>query len=57
MEFTVAYGQNQKRFFTGDNTAKSDIDKLSRPAERATRDMENLPAAVSLKPYAPLPGN
>jgi C1A family cysteine protease len=57
MEFTVAYGQTQKRFFTGDNTAKSDIDKLSRPAERATRDMENLPAVVSLKPYAPLPGN
>jgi len=54
---TIVNGQAPKRFFTGDITNKTQFDKLSRPAERATRDMENLPAAVSLKQYAPLPGN
>ncbi len=54
---TVSCVQAQKRFFTGDNTGKNDLDRISRPADRATRDMENLPSAVSLKPYAPPVGN
>ncbi len=53
----VSHAQTGKRFFTGDNTARQDLDKISRPAERATRDMADLPSAVSLKPYAPPVGN
>lgn len=55
--FIVSNGQTKKRFFTGDNTGKNDLDRISRPAERASRDMENLPSAVSLKAYAPSVGD
>ncbi|MDB5209716.1 MAG: cysteine protease, partial [Sediminibacterium sp.] len=53
----VSSAQTKKRFFTGDNTGKSDLDKISRPADRASRDMENLLSAVSLKAYAPSVGD
>lgn len=57
LQLTLSHAQTGKRFFTGDNTGKNEFDMLSRPAERATRDMQNLPPAVSLKQYAPIPGN
>jgi hypothetical protein len=53
---TISKAQN-KRFFTGDNTDENEFNKISKSAQRATRDMENLPTAVSLKQYAPIPGD
>ncbi len=54
---TLAGAQPAKKYFTGDNTGKKELDKISRPAERATRDMEDLPAVTSLKKFAPAIGN
>ncbi|MEO7768470.1 MAG: C1 family peptidase, partial [Ferruginibacter sp.] len=55
--FTVSNAQNEKRFFTGDNTDENEFNKISKSARRATRDLENLPVSVSLKQYAPIPGH
>lgn len=47
----------QQRFFTGDNTDATALERIARPAERATRDMANLPASYSLKQFAPPVGD
>lgn len=47
----------QQQYFTGDNTVSGDLERMSRPADRATRDMVDIPVAFSLKQYAPPVGN
>lgn len=48
---------NGQVFFTGDNTDETEFNKISKSAQRATRDLADLPPAFSLKEYAPVPGN
>ncbi|MEO6733506.1 MAG: C1 family peptidase [Ferruginibacter sp.] len=55
--FTVAKAQNNRQYFTGDNTDESEFNKISKSARRATRDLENLPPIFSIKQYAPVPLN
>ncbi len=42
---------------TGDKTTQTEFKKVLRAPDRATRDLAELPAAWSLKKYAPTPGN
>ncbi|HLK27193.1 MAG TPA: C1 family peptidase [Puia sp.] len=55
--FSISYAQTNKRYFTGDNTDETEFNKISKSAQRATRDLQDLPASVSLKQYAPVPGH
>jgi C1A family cysteine protease len=55
--FSFSIAQNNRKYFTGDNTNEIVFNKISKSAQRATRDMENLPASFSIKQYAPVPGN
>lgn len=50
---TIAQGS--RRYFTGDNTSETEFNRISKSAVRASRDLANLPEAVSLKLYAPAP--
>jgi C1A family cysteine protease len=46
------------QFATGDNTTAAEFDAILKSADRATRDLVNLPSAYSaLKKYAPTPQN
>ena len=42
-------------FGMGDNTSGSDFAKVLKAAERATRDLDDLPVSYSLKKYTPTP--
>lgn len=53
----AAIGQGNQQYFTGDNTSETEFNNISKSAQRATRDLDDMPAAYSLKQYAPLPGN
>jgi C1A family cysteine protease len=55
--FSVSKAQNIQKYFTGDNTDETAFNKIAKSAQRATRDLENLPSAFSIKQYAPVPGN
>lgn len=52
-----AAAAQERHYFLGDNTSEKELDQIARPAERASRDMENLPAAFSLKQFAPPVGD
>src|SRR5690242_7090499 len=54
---TAVLNAQERRFFMGDNTDAKELDRIARPAERATRDMENPPASFSLKRFAPPVGD
>jgi C1A family cysteine protease len=45
------------QFATGDNTTAAEFDAILKSADRATRDLINLPLAYSLKKYTPPPQN
>jgi len=45
------------QYATGDNTSEEEFEKILKAAERATRDLTNLPASFSIKKYAPIPLN
>ena len=51
---TAAFAQQRAM---GDNTSAEDYAKVLRSADRATRDLADLPSSYSLKKYAPAPGN
>ncbi|MCW3093223.1 MAG: cysteine protease [Ferruginibacter sp.] len=55
--FTVSQAQGGQRFFTGDNTDENEFNKISKSAQRATRDLSDLPSSASIKEYAPVPGH
>lgn len=57
IQMPVLKAQNNQVFFTGDNTDESEFNRIAKSAQRANRDLENLPPAFSLKQYAPVPGN
>ncbi|MEO7984228.1 MAG: C1 family peptidase, partial [Bacteroidota bacterium] len=42
---------------SGDNTSAAEFEKILRSADRATRDLLNLPVSFSLKKYTPPPQN
>ena len=52
----ISEAQNNKRYYTGDNTDENSFNKISKSAQRASRDMETLPSSFSIKQYAPPPG-
>jgi C1A family cysteine protease len=54
--FIISPAQNRKHF-AGDNTDETAFNKIPKSAQRATRDMENLPSSFSVKQYAPVPGD
>ena len=45
------------QYATGDNTSEEEFEKILKAAERATRDLTNLPTSFSIKKYAPIPQN
>lgn len=50
--------QGGRRYFTGDNTSLEEFEQIPKSASfKGTRSMEALPAQVSLKAYAPVPGD
>ena len=53
--FMTTNSQNRRRYFTGDNTSETEFNKIAKSAKRASRDLDNLPDAVSLKIYTPEP--
>ena len=53
----VATAQGSQQYFTGDNTGETEFNQISKSAQRATRDLADMPAAYSIKQYAPVPGN
>src|SRR5580693_8290861 len=60
--FTAAFyvsaninAQGNRKHFSGDNTDETEFNKIAKTAQRATRDMENLPSSASLKLFAPIP--
>ena len=53
----VATAQGSQQYFTGDNTGETEFNQISKSAQRATRDLADMPTAFSLKQYAPVPGN
>jgi Papain family cysteine protease len=52
-----AYAQTGRRYYTGDNTEETSFEQIPKSAERITRDLEGLPPKVSLRPFAPVPGD
>lgn len=49
--------QGGRRYFTGDLTDESAFNKINKVAERATRDLSDLPPVFSLREYTPSPGD
>lgn len=52
-----ANAQSNRRYYTGDITEEASFEQIPKSAQRATRDLESLPPKVSLRPFAPTPGN
>jgi hypothetical protein len=55
--FTIADAQNNKKYFTGDNTDENEFNKISKSALPVSRGLETLPSYFSIKQYAPVPGD
>ena len=51
---TAIYAQHPAM---GDNTSAADYAKVLKAADRATRDLTDIPSSFSLKKYAPTPMN
>lgn len=49
--------QTGRVFFTGDNTDETTFNNIQRSPQRASRDLNSIPSAYSLKAYAPVPGD
>jgi len=43
--------------FSGDNTDENAFNRIAKSAQRASRDLDNLPSSFSIKQYAPVPGD
>jgi C1A family cysteine protease len=54
--FNFSIAQSRKHF-SGDNTDENTFNRIAKSAQRASRDLDNLPSSFSLKQYAPVPGD
>jgi C1A family cysteine protease len=52
---TTINAQNNRRFFTGDNTSETEFSRIPKSAEQLNRG-DDLPASYSLKQFTPVPG-
>ncbi len=55
--FVNAFAQSNPKYYSGDVTNASSFGKISKSAQRASRDLLTLPSSYSIKQYAPVPGN
>lgn len=55
--FCILKAQNNRKHFSGDNTDENAFNRIAKSAQRASRDLDNLPSSFSLKQYTPVPGD